>query len=357
MRKENGHSDFGFSSIDFRQWTYAGFTWLFLAGIFFLLPCYAQDSVSRSREDHTSVILVVGAPGTQEYGTNFLSQAARWQSACRQADARLMTVGLKPASETNDLELLKQTLADEPKDGSGQLWLVLIGHGTFEANEAQFNLRGPDFSATDLATWLKPFHRPMAIIDTTACSGPFINKLSAPNRVIVTATRSGDEQNFTRLGQYLAEALTDPKADIDQDGQVSLLEAFLTASRQVGDFYKLQGRLAPEHALLDDNGDGLGTPPDWFRGLRPVKKPVKGQADGLLAQQFRLIPSPEERNLTPEQTAQRDSLEKAVLLLREKKTQMPEADYYRELESLLLRLARFYYPAGTNGVPRQAPST
>jgi len=42
--------------------------------------------------------------------------------------------------------------------------------------------------------------------------------------------------------------------------------------------------------------------------------------------------------------ARRDALERAVLLYREKKNQVPENEYYRELEKLLLELARFYGP-------------
>ena len=160
------------------------------------------------------------------------------------------------------------------------MWLVLIGHGTFDGKEARFNLRGPDVSADELALWLKPFRRPLAVIDTASCSAPFLNLLSATNRVIITATRSGNEQNFTRFGQYLAQALTDPEANLDKDGQVSLLEAFLTASHQAAEFYKLQGRLVTEHALLDDNGDGLGTPADWFRGLRAIKRPKRQRRPG-----------------------------------------------------------------------------
>ncbi len=316
-----------------------------LCGVSYLAPA---SSLSSPREDRTSVILVIGAPGGDEYATNFLRRADHWQSASTRAGARLATIGVGPCPLTNDYAFLKQTLGDEPKEGSGQLWVVLIGHGTFDGKEAEFNLRGPDVSAAELSDWLRPFHRPMAVIDTTECSGPFLNKLSATNRVVITATRSGDEQSFTRFGQYFVEALTNPQADIDQDGQISVLEAFLTASHQTAEFYKLQGRLLTEHALLDDNGDGLGTPPDWFRGLRPIKKPEKGAADGLLAQQFRLIPSPDERNLTPEQMAQRDAVEKAVLSLREKKSQLAEDDYYRELEGLLLQLARFYNPGVTN---------
>ena len=116
------------------------------------------------------------------------------------------------------------------------------------------------------------------------------------------------------------------------------------ASRQANEFYKLEGRIATEHALLDDNADGLGTQADWFHGMRAVKKARDAKAlDGLLAQQFMLIPGEAEKNLTPEQRTQRDALERAVLLHREKKDQFKEADeYYRELEKLLLALAEFY---------------
>jgi hypothetical protein len=61
-----------------------------------------------------------------------------------------------------------------------------------------------------------------------------------------------------------------------------------------------------------------------------------------LAQQFQLVPNEADRNLTAEQRARRDALEREVLLYREKKGQVPEDEYYRELEKLLLALARSY---------------
>ena len=164
---------------------------------------------------------------------------------------------------------------------------MLIGHGTFDGKEAKFNLRGPDLSATELAAWLKPFRRPVIVINCASSSSPFLNQLSAPERIIVTATRSGYEDNFARFGKFMAEAIADPAADLDKDGQTSLLEAFLMASRRVKEFYEADGRLVTEHALLDDNGDGLGTPADFFRGVRAVKKPVEGgSVDGVRANQI-----------------------------------------------------------------------
>src|SRR6266481_334192 len=120
-------------------------------------------------------LIVVGAPGGVECGTNFARQATLWQKACQQAQCSATTSGLTDAAPTNDYEILKQSLDAEPKESAAALWLVLIGHGTFDGKEARFNLRGPDISATDLAGWLKPFHRPMAIIDTSSSSAPFLN--------------------------------------------------------------------------------------------------------------------------------------------------------------------------------------
>ena len=82
--------------------------------------------------------------------------------------------------------------------------------------------------------------------------------------------------NFARLGQYLAEAIADPRADLDKDGQVSLLEAFVTGSSRVEEYYRTHSQLATEHALLDDNGDKLGTPASWFRGVRATQRAKDG---------------------------------------------------------------------------------
>lgn len=307
----------------------------------------ARASVNLSN-DRATALIVVGAPGEAEFGSNFVRQASLWQSVCEKASLRQITIGLS-ATATNDYDELKQALLLEPREGTAELYLVLIGHGTFDGKEARFNLRGPDVSPTELAAWLQPFRRPIAVIDTSSSSAPFLNKLSATNRVIITATRSGNEQNFTRFGQYFAEAITSADADLDKDGQVSLLEAFLMASRRAAEFYKVEGRLATEHALIDDNGDGLGTQADWFRGLRAVKAPKdKAAVDGVLAQRFCLIRSDAENKLTEEQRRKSDELERAVLSYREKKSKLPENEYYRELEKLLLDLARVY---DTNSPP------
>ena len=294
--------------------------------------------------EQATVVLVVGAEGEAAYQAEFSAQVPRWQKMIAQAGAKGVVIGGGEApAEGTDSERLKAALAAELTTGTGELWVVLIGHGTFDGKEAKFNLRGPDLAASELAAWLKPIRRPLAVINTASASAPFIAKLAGPNRVVVTATRTGNEQNYARFGGFLAEAIGDGKSDLDQDGQTSLLEAHLSAAARVRDYYKTEGRLATEHALLDDNGDGLGTPAEWFRGTRATKKAKDSTAlDGTRARQFHLVRSDAEARLAPAQRARRDELELAVEALRETKAKVPEADYYRELERLMLELARVY---------------
>ncbi len=318
----------------------AAFGWLVSSSL-----CPASTPTAS---DRATVLLVVGAAGESEFGENFAEQAAQWQKACQAASAELTTIGLSAsnaAPEVDDLTLVRQALENTPKEG-GDAWIVLVGHGTFDGREARFNLRGPDLSASNLVQWLQPFRRRLAIVNTASASGPFLKPLSSTNRVVITATRSGNEVNFTRFGSRLAESIASPKADLDQDGQTSLLEAFLSAAFQVAEFYKTEGRLATEHALIDDNGDGLGTPGDWFRGLRATKRPRDGAAlDGLRAHQIHLVRSTAENELPPETRARRDQLELELAALRDRKTSMPEEIYYRDLETLLRQLAGLYLPA------------
>ncbi len=176
-----------------------------------------------------------------------------------------------------------------------------------------------------------------------SASGAWLKPLAGPDRIVITATKNGAENNYARFGGHLAQAIADPAADMDKDGETSLLEAWLVAARKTADFYKDEGRIATEHSLLDDNGDGLGTPPDWFSGVRAVKKARDGSApDGLRAAQIHLVHSAAERALTAAQRAERDTLERELAALRERKPAMKEDDYFRELEALMLRIARIY---------------
>src|SRR4029078_11385162 len=85
-----------------------------------------------------------------------------------------------------------------------------------------------------------------------------IKSVAAKGRMVVTATRNGQETNATRFTGFFIAALNATDADTDQDGHTSVLEAFAYAIRLTDDVYKRAGRLTTEHARLDDNGDGVG---------------------------------------------------------------------------------------------------
>jgi hypothetical protein len=310
--------------------------WMFVL-LLFTANASAQTNQSRS------LVLVIGAAGEAEYGEQFSKCAGLWKEAAAKGGLQVTVIGEDKDKPDEDLRRLLEVVTNEVAKPAGELWLVFIGHGTYDGRSAKFNLRGPDITATNLAAALKPCRRPLVVVQCASASGPFLSALSAPGRVIITATRSGYELNATRFGNYLARAIADPAADLDKDGQTSLLEAFLAASREVQQFYKEQGRMLTEHALLDDNGDGLGTPPEWFRGTRAVKSAANGKSvDGIRAHQVFLVPGEQERQLSAEVRSSRDELEQKLSALRLKKKEIKEDDYFAQLEVILLEMAKLY---------------
>lgn len=311
-----------------------------------------------------TILLVRGADGEAEYAPRFTRQVEQWEAVADRAGAHCLVIGGGETDATapqpseapdalSDRNRLETVIGNEAGATTRPLWLVLIGHGTFDGKQARFNLRGPDVSAEQLAAWLEPVKRPLVIINTSAASAPFLAALTGAGRVVITATRSGNEQSYARFGEFLAETMAAPAADLDQDGQTSLLEAFLSAASKVAEFYQTEGRLPTEHALIEDNGDSLATPADWFRGIRAVRKAEDDRAlDGAYAHQLHLVLSAEELALSPEVRAQRDDLERQLFALREEKPKLSETDYYARLEQLLLEIARVYDNAESAGTPQ-----
>ncbi|GAA5145181.1 hypothetical protein GCM10023213_36410 [Prosthecobacter algae] len=287
------------------------------------------------------VLLALGAPGSNEYAPLFQAQVTAWKQACEKAGLTLQIIGQDtPAKDApSDLAQLTTALQQACTKSTGQLWLVLIGHGTFDGREAKFNLRGPDLSARQLAEELKPLTQELILIHTASASAGFLPPLIGKNRVLISATKGPDEVFYTRFGEHFAPAIAGlPEADLDQDRQVSLLEAFLHASHQTAEFYEKEGRLATEHALLEDNADGQGTRAEAFVGVQ-AQSP---QSDGARAAQIALVLTEEEQKLTEAQRLKRDTLERALEALKTQREKLGEDRYYTDLEKLLRELAEVY---------------
>lgn len=319
------------------------------------LLALAASAWAGNPDPKPTLILVRGAGGEEAFEKTFAESAERWRDAAARGGLQVVEIGAQAPGQETDRALLEQALASQRGAATAELWLVLLGHGTFDGRTARFNLRGPDVSPEELAGWLTGIDRPLAIINCASASGPFLPVLSGPNRVVITATRAGAEHNYARFGDHLSRAIADPAVDLDKDGQTSLLEAFLVASRGVADFYAQAGRLATEHPLLDDNGDRLGTPPEWFRGVRAAKAPQAGQqVDGRRAQQWRLVPNASEQHWTPELRKERDDLELAIFALRDRQAELPEEQYFDQLEALALQLAELADRADAAQTPAAA---
>lgn len=308
--------------------------------------CFGSSSLGDEIEadDQVTLVVVTGIAGANEYEETFSRWSTNWLDAGETAGATLYSIGIEAEEGTTDRDRIKTILEKETAIETGQLWLVLNGHGTFNGEKGKFNLKGPDISAKDLAEWLKPCKRPLALVSGFSASAPFINGLSGPNRVILSATKSGYEVNYSRFGGYVSDAIGNIEADLDKDGQVSLLEAFLKGARDTDEFYQLEGRLSSEHALIDDTGDQLGTGFDWYRGVRVIKKSKdRIKPDGRRAHQFHLLRSEFEQHMPKDLRDKRDALEIQVLELRDQKDSFDdEGTYYARLEVLLLKLAALY---------------
>lgn len=293
--------------------------------------------------DRAAVVIVVGAEGSEEFAAPFQTWAKRWQDAAKAGGADCHTIGLDDVGQQTDRDKLEKILGELATPISEPMWLVLIGHGTYDGKNAKFALRGPDVTPLDLRNWLRPIERSLAIIDCTSSSAPFVSELSGTGRVVVAATRSGHEYNFSRFGEYLSAAIGSPDGDLDKDQQTSLFEAFLLAASRVREFYSSDDRLVTEHAILDDNGDRLGTPADWFAGLRPTKGARDSASlDGMLSRQFILVKGQFESQLSPEARQRRADLEQQLDQLRRRKAEMTEEEYFARLEPLLVQIARLY---------------
>jgi hypothetical protein len=290
-------------------------------------------SIVHAAPRDVEVLIVTGAPGEKEYAERFEKQVATWKAACEKSGVTVSVIG----KDEDDAEALEAALKKAAEKTTGHMWLVLIGHGTFDNREVKFNLRGPDVSAKQLAAWCQPIKRELIFIDGGSSSAGFLQPLAGKNRIIVTGTKSADEIYYTRFGEFFAPAIAgDLAADLDQDKQVSILEAFRHASKLVTEFYEKEERISTEHALIEDNGDGVGTRSEIF------SKDAKDIKDGARAAQVALVLSEEEMKLTDAQRAKRDELERKLDVLKAKRAEMGDARYYTEVEGLLRELVHIY---------------
>jgi hypothetical protein len=295
----------------------------------------------------THLVIISGLGGEKKYSESFTQFASALADVAGTRfgipDAEIIWLGedslskrphYRGQSTKVNIERALTQLAGRVGAGD-QVAIVLIGHGSGEGADTKISIPGPDLSARDFAQLLGRFTtQKVAFINMTSASGDMLPVLAAPNRVIITATKSSFERNESHFAQFFVDALTKDVADTDKDGRVSLLEAFRYAVVETKRIYENDTRLQTEHAQLDDMGARNGVPdPDGRTG------------QGVLARRFFLDGAFATRAGAndPQLTAlykDKFVLEDQIDSLRTRKTAMTADAYDDALENLLVQLAR-----------------
>ncbi|HEX6693217.1 MAG TPA: hypothetical protein VF035_00800 [Longimicrobiales bacterium] len=313
----------------------------------------ASPRAAGSQEaPRTFWLIVTGLSGEAEYAASYNSWAGTIADAARTRFGAHDVTWLAEAegedragaSTKAGIESALTRIASTA-NRTDALFIVLIGHGSFADGIGKISLPGPDLTAPDLAKLLAAVPARTVVINTASASGAWIAPLAAPGRLILTATKSGTEQNETTFPRYFADALTRDDADTDKDRRVSVLEAYEYARREVAREYAADKRMLTEHAQIDGNGDGRAVAiasPDSADGAvaalthfgitgSAARAGASASPGAASAQQ-----SPELRALY----ATKAKLEQQLADLRGRKASMTDAEYQKLLEPLLLDIAR-----------------
>jgi hypothetical protein len=317
-------------------------TWML--ALFLPLP---SSLVPRPASAQTHLVIISGLGGEKKYTTTFNTLAESLGVAANKRfgipDAEILWFGedsvshrphFRGQSTKVNIEHAMSQLSQRAGPGD-QVVFVLIGHGSGEGEDTKISIPGPDLSARDFAELLARFPtQKVAFVNMTSASGDMLPVLSAPNRVVITATKSAFERNESRFAQFFVDALTRDVADVDKDGRVSLLEAFRYATAETKRLYETDTKLQTEHAQLDDMGLKTG-----------VADPDGRTGQGLLARRFFLDGGFTPRggaNDTQLASLYKDkfAIEDRIDELRRKKATMAPDAYDDSLEVLLVDLAR-----------------
>jgi len=281
-------------------------------------------------------VIIAGASGGAEYA----QQYARWTEELSKTlvdrmkvDPSNVTILAENRPDHSTAANVRRVLGKLRSIGRDDvLMVVLIGHGTFDGVDAKFNLVGPDLESAEWASLIAGAGGRIVLVNTTAASFPFIERLSGPRRIVITATDSAAQRFETVFPEYFIKAFQQDTSDIDKNGRISIWEAFAAATDGVRRHYQQRGQLATERALLDDDGDGVG------------KDPAAGGEDGSLASRTyldRAAPDAAPTDETLVKLLQRKgALEAQVEELRVRRSFLAAAEYAKEFERLMIELAQ-----------------
>jgi hypothetical protein len=294
---------------------------------------------ASAQQQQRYALIVSGAAGGADYVTQYDRWTAQLSTTLVEtlkfdpALVRILSETKQPADSAT-ADNVRRTIATVAARMTRDdvLFVFLIGHGTFDGTDAKFNLVGPDLESSEWSALLKAIPGRLVLVNTSSASFPFLERLAGPRRIVITATDSAAQRYDTVFAEYFIRALADSAADLDKNDRVSIWEAFAAASAGVRRHYQQRGQLSTEHALLDDNGDGVGnevtTPGD----------------DGSLASRTYLdesLPGAQPTDEALLKLLQRKAtLEAEVEDLKIRRQFLAPAEYAKEFERLMIELSQ-----------------
>jgi hypothetical protein len=280
----------------------------------------------------SSALIVQGPGGSDDYTAKFSKWAAGTQSVFVEdfgfaKDRVVLLAG--DASRKANVEKAFEDFKKQVKPDDTFI-LILIGHGSFDT-DYKLNIMGQDITSAEYAKLidsLKP-GRSIVVGGTTASGGLF-ETMSARNRVIVAASRSGEKEEGVFYEHFLA-AMKGLAADENKDKKISVWEAFKYASAGVERVYKEQTRLQTEHPGLSANGA-----PQVAPNVSDQEAPVLARLTSLNADRPVTVSDPRLQALLDDKRA----IEQRIETLRLDRNILPADEYEKRLEELILELAR-----------------
>ena len=162
---------------------------------------------------------------------------------------------------------------------SDRFLLFMLGHASRTGRgDLKFNLRGRDITEAEYVTLINgiPAERQILIFGFPY-SGKLVPQLSKTGRIILTSNSPNEGYSLQAgFGNVFVDAFSAAANDTDRNGDISLLEAFLSLQTRTKAFYEKDGNVQSEHPHLDDNGDGNAT-----RNLTTAREETD---DGTLAE-------------------------------------------------------------------------
>ena len=218
------------------------------------------------------------------------------------------------------------------------IYIILFGHGNYDGKNSKLNIPRRDLTDKEYAEMvdLLPARR-IIFINTASSSFPFIKQISKSGRIIITATSSPTQRNFTVFPEFFIKGLSDTGADIDKNEKISVLELFTYAVHNINRFYKDDDHLATEFAILEDTGDSKGY---RLHELQQWREGALAEVTYLNRNILDVSKTSQKDSVVINLIKEQEKLELEIAKLKRDKSKYNETDYYNKLEELLVKLAQ-----------------